>query len=77
MNRTYRALSQATSFDEIREANRRLTGGRFTVTPTARELEIERQMIVRHSDGWWRNAYVKDFATSFVIFFTGAMIFLM
>jgi hypothetical protein len=77
MNRKYQALSHATSFAELRVANRQLTGGRFTPSVSAPVQDAEPSAVTRLGEGWWQGGYVRDFATSFAVFFTGAMIFLM
>lgn len=68
----------ATSFDDLIRKTRPLRMRRAAMVIVPRELELDRQMIARRHGGrrFWQHPDVRDFAMSFTLFFTGAMIFL-
>jgi hypothetical protein len=76
MATSYRDLAHANSFDTLMQANRDARMRRSEEVIRIRELVLERQAVIRHSDAWWQNGYVRDFATTFATVFVGAMVFL-
>lgn len=68
----------ATSFDELVRKTRPQRMRRANMVIIPREMELERQLIARRHGGrrFWQHPDVRDFATSFTLFFTAAMIFL-
>jgi hypothetical protein len=69
----------ATSFDDLIRKTRPLRMRRAAMVIIPRELELERQLTARRyrdRPRFWQHPDVRDFAASFALFFTAAMIFL-
>jgi hypothetical protein len=68
----------ATQFPDLIRKSRPLRARRADMVIVPREMEIERQFIARRHGGtrFWHHPDVREFAASFAIFFTGAMVFL-
>jgi hypothetical protein len=68
----------ATAFDALIRKTRPQRMRRADRVIVPREMELERQFVARRYRGrrFWQHPDVRDFATSFALFFTAAMIFL-
>lgn len=69
----------ATHFDDLIRKSRPLRMRRADMVIIPRELELERQFTARRyvpRARWWQHPDVRQFAGSFTLFFTAAMIFL-
>lgn len=66
----------ATDFNDLVRKTRPQRMRRADQMIVPREMELERRFALRQSDAWWQHDDVRQFASSFALFFCGAMIFL-